>query len=481
MPLLSSSSTSKLDAILSEYRLLADSSPTELRKKIPSEEIWRFFIDGHKQKQGRGLSNNELFVEQPQPFFWGLFYKAPIDLTVNEYVKTIEKATHPWDSALNHVLWTNDWSLNEDERNKYTLRDLLNLDKAWLPFEQNEPGYLKALYTAFTRIFDFSEEITVDFIKTLHQLATQEVALNNFKEKGVDKKGAFRFSDTGSFGLATSNFSPDGLQELVERLETGSPETYKNNIYISFYFGAGTRFNINHDFIVTLKELQTKTTELKDVDLEIFRKFSANTLAFRYIQKTLKSLIHTKTNAEIATVLYKEAQRCGMGITMELKSTQPDKSNETLESEMHTLIANYQTAISKALSAEDKLLAIISFIQTCEQLHPFIDGNCRVFCMLLLNHLLLRNGFPLVILDDPNRLDGFSTQEIMNELLQGMSNTLDLIKNGVLYDIRTSAVISMLESKYFLSQLDYFRTAVNIEEEARTELASSCSTPTCSL
>lgn len=57
-----------------------------------------------------------------------------------------------------------------------------------------------------------------------------------------------------------------------------------------------------------------------------------------------------------------------------------------------------------------------------------IDGNCRTICMVLLNSLLMRYGFPPSLMDDPNKFDGFSIEELVNLVKQGMTRTQELCK-----------------------------------------------------
>lgn len=446
-------SSHRINKILSKYQQIANSSPIELRMNIPSSELWRFFIDGEIQKLGRELLKQGLFASYSKAD--SFLEQTELDFTVSEYITFMEEGDL-FGSELKTVLTENDWILNEQECNTYTLRDILNLDQAWIPFERNEPGYLKALYKAFSRIFDLSNEITTDFILELHKLATQEVKLDSFNKKSkenvfINKKGEFRFGDLSYFGVCPDNFSRNGFHELIMQWKKNCLQ----DISIGIYFNTGFYFEVNHKFFTKLEDIQKCNTNIP------------------YPQ--LKKLLRAKNDLEVSDALYRMAQSQHHGnyikYDMYLQSRQSENTNEVLNNKVKDLITIYQDNISKAKSAEEKLLVIISFIQSCEQLHPFFDGNCRVFCMLLLNHLLIKNGFPLVILDDPNKLDGFSKKEIMNELIKGMENTFKLIENHTLYDVNTNDVIQLLESKeYFSNLLNYFREATQIEDEARDSL-----------
>lgn len=68
---------------------------------------------------------------------------------------------------------------------------------------------------------------------------------------------------------------------------------------------------------------------------------------------------------------------------------------------------------------------IAELCQSLEQLHPFPDGNCRTFGVILLNHLLVRHGLPMSMLDDPNILDGWSLDEVVKEIKKGQKNVAE--------------------------------------------------------
>jgi len=51
-------------------------------------------------------------------------------------------------------------------------------DQGWIPFENTEENYLMALGTAFNElVMDFNNDITTDYVLTLHQYATQDVKI----------------------------------------------------------------------------------------------------------------------------------------------------------------------------------------------------------------------------------------------------------------------------------------------------------------
>lgn len=119
------------------------------------------------------------------------------------------------------------------------------------------------------------------------------------------------------------------------------------------------------------------------------------------------------------------------------------------------IIKSYNTLMPKLSLSIDKLHCIVKTIRDLKQLHMFVDGNCRTFCMLLLQHLLINNGFPFCILSDPNRFDTCSLDELAISVLEGMENYFNLIRDGELFDVKTDHILELLEQlgeKHFLRQ-----------------------------
>lgn len=104
----------------------------------------------------------------------------------------------------------------------------------------------------------------------------------------------------------------------------------------------------------------------------------------------------------------------------ELRLEVPKLSSEEIEKIATIAIDQYGTNITLASEPIEKLRSIIEFIVNLERMHPFADANTRTFSMLLLNRELIRQGFSPTILYDPNRMAGYSVDELMNEVTQGM-------------------------------------------------------------
>ncbi len=84
------------------------------------------------------------------------------------------------------------------------------------------------------------------------------------------------------------------------------------------------------------------------------------------------------------------------------------------------------------MTSDDKLFAIALAVQSLERIHPFSDVNCRTFCMVFLNSLLIQNNFLPALIDDPNKFDGYDSLSLVHLIKEGIQRTKTLenyIKN----------------------------------------------------
>lgn len=78
----------------------------------------------------------------------------------------------------------------------------------------------------------------------------------------------------------------------------------------------------------------------------------------------------------------------------------------------------YQSQINATAEDKTKLHIIAETCQTLDQLHLFNDANIRTI-YLLLNQMLVQNGFPRTALKNPNIIDCFSISELIDNIMQG--------------------------------------------------------------
>ena len=99
-------------------------------------------------------------------------------------------------------------------------------------------------------------------------------------------------------------------------------------------------------------------------------------------------------------------------------------NNEELPEIINGLFETYYQNISTASTDDEKLEHIVRLCRALEILHAFSDGNQRTIAFALLNKLLLENGFPPAILEDPFMFDGlYSVSEMVKRIREGIDFT----------------------------------------------------------
>ena len=358
--------------------------------------------------------------------------------------------------------------------------DGIRQQDGWLPFEKNEPGYFKAMFKAFQEIFDFTTPVEVGFIKKLHRIALDGVENTNYEDDYINGPGEFRADDhrRGGTCICSSNVTLDGLYDALDD---------PSHAFLQFsieYFDFNYRRKVIDINNTTLKLLRSKREEFSDskqitsVELSgIINQFcEEGYLAYLKWEKELAfeifaCLSRTDNHRDTATGIYgliASDKFWRENYSFLLRSIQVNgNSASLLNEELKKIINTFNRSIMNKANPDLKLSAIIGFVQACEQLHPFSDANCRVFCMLLLNHLCMRHGFPPVILDDPNRFDGYSKSELMVEVIKGMQNTLALATHAPLYGYHTESCVATLMQKNKTDDLLHFEYLRTTEAENR--------------
>lgn len=460
-------SIDNLHLILSDYQKIARQDPMKIRLAIPSDEIWRFFINGNEQEKGRGISEIKE-LKNIRPSFFKFFNRNLNAYTVEQYA---EKAEDKLEFKIKLVGYG--WDLNKKECQEFTLSDLIHMDRGWLPYERTEPGYLMALYSAFQEIFDVTCKLDCAFIKKLHKKSLNQVKETGYKHhQNSEQPGAFRRFGYASFRVDGTNLTANGLAELLN----------KKNPYMFIEIDCCVgHLLINDAFLNNIRKNYRKLSFSELLSSLIAKNYIPGEFDYHMTNIAVKKLISNlfdqlskaTNNAEAAKYLYDFIilNKDNDHFIINIISLQKKNIEVTLYKEMEKLIDKYNRCINMAKKPESKLLAIISFIQSCEQLHPFADGNGRTFCTLLLNHLLLRNGFPPAMLNDPNQFDGYSKLELLDAVIMGMENCMTLIKEKKLFNIKTSDIVDFLSSKdYLKNNLQYYHKAIAIEDIFRKKL-----------
>lgn len=483
--------------ILEVYEKLAKKDPCVLRDLIPSDEVWRFFIDGYRQQAD--LKQAEIVFDN---------YDSTVDQSMYEYLVTIfghdeDEVNEALDGLYDMIANEMEFKLSREDFDRLTVRQIVELDKAWISFELREPGYLKALYKSFDAIFNFKEDISVELINFLHKNATENVKNTNYdmdaeSELEQDVKGEFRNSAVVSFGVSESNSNLIGINELLDknddeihfvqlfgdnRLRLGSVENIKYILEFTKKWSKSgddqhAKMKLILDDLVPLCHFDEISL---DVIIKIYNEseISDSTSVINICKSVTQFFGNDRKidNAKLAK--YLDFAKIDGDIRV-MSYQFDDDVSDSLEQRMQVYVDTYKSSIKNANNPIDKLIAIVTFVRDCEQSHPYADGNCRTLCMLLLNHLLMRNGFPPAILDNPNRFDCCSIKGLLAEVVGGMKNTLTLIQDKKIYDISTKDFVTFLEKSagdeknkaksFFVEMLKDFKSAVDVENNNRVSL-----------
>lgn len=144
----------------------------------------------------------------------------------------------------------------------------------------------------------------------------------------------------------------------------------------------------------------------------------------------------------------------------------PHMSHDQIKKEVELSIKQYHRAIKKSKTDDQKLDAMINFVQKLERLHPFSDGNCRTLVMLTLNRELIRNGFPPAMFDNPNRFDFFSKAQLKDEIKKGW----EIAKQ---YQVRAALLPSFQKLYEYAVKLTNKRTFTELFKSQKSQKLSA--------
>jgi prophage maintenance system killer protein len=111
---------------------------------------------------------------------------------------------------------------------------------------------------------------------------------------------------------------------------------------------------------------------------------------------------------------------------------QNGNSDGNIEKSINKAVADYNRDIenlSENPSIKDRVRIIVKLIVELERLHPFADGNGRVFVNGLLNWLLIKNGLPPAVFEEPNIFDAYSIEQLVEATFEAMRVSLIFDEN----------------------------------------------------
>lgn len=333
--------------------------------------------------------------------------------------------------------------------------------EGWRGFEEREPGYLAGMKKAFLHMLaTYEEDLSVDLVKAFHRHATQKV------DMGLEDHLCGKFRDHNVyFGLGETNQSEQGMLSVLHYIRGGKAIS-QDIALVRLRAGNGVldeqaHFNPNYEddeeeyqYSVDLSIHEVINQHTIDYVLKTFKEYLQRRYADRldidndnlvmeqfakYIHRYYKDL-SIQSCQTMYWVYNEESEEPEIA---ELVVPMPkEKISDYLTEKMQCILDEYHTALIQLASSDtadkiDKCLTII--VKCCQQLewlHPFADGNCRTFGMILLNRLLIENNFYPCIMDDPNQLDCFSINELVEAIKQGMRNFATIYSTPV-RDLKT--------------------------------------------
>ena len=403
-----------LKEVLELFQDVFNSNPLAILASIPKAEYWRFFINFNDQdiRDSIAVALNECDDKD-------------LDLPMEQFID----AHCEWGEFLKEE------GYNVEKHGTFSFREYSNLQRGWAPYEDREPGYLKGLIAAFnfmlhSHLNNQPEQPSIDFIKHIHLLAAGDVKKTNYdiNDELAGVPGEFRkIPDYVTYQLSINNMSFNGLCELAKKIS----EQHLPLIFIV------KNPDLERDDQIPLCRVNTpeKSIPLGEIYLgDILGEPDkyAHILSEIY-ERFGNSPANDQDNLFLGSMLAVDPQ-------------------EAMTKSLNFLLQTYQYALYHADTPEEKLTAIVTFVQDCDQLHPFIDVNIRSFVFILLNHLLIMNGFPPSIMHDPNHFDGFSVAELVKEVIHGMKIVLAMATHEIEFEYTTDMLFAELseeEKKYF--------------------------------
>ena len=320
------------------------------------------------------------------------------------------------------------------------------IENGWLGFEDREPGYLLAMMKAFQILLNSSDDLN-KVIKTIHLTTTEFVKRTNYDQDSIEKKGSYRrlngiVSKITGCPIGSENNSEKGLREVLNKINNTSSKGFMPVLAIHYPNDSAKLSYIVPDSVHSMGSIPSQHVEAET-------------------QKMLTNLLDTKNVLLIFTYLALDSNKAlkenGIGVS------------ESVEFEMTNLINTYHNSIKNASSDYEKVKAIIEFVQECERFHPFFDANTRVFSMIIKNYLFIQNGFPPMICDsNPNRICGYSCDELIPDYIESMKKTLNLARGIEPNEMRTDEIVSKLSAKDKTYFNEFVELARKFQQRVRT-------------
>ena len=144
--------------------------------------------------------------------------------------------------------------------------------------------------------------------------------------------------------------------------------------------------------------------DLNKEEVKLLRKVGQTSQQISHKLSLNKEMTHLSKKKQIALIKQKALAK-HPDITVQAYEKILTRLHYCLYDEIQEVLNQlYKQLNSKIeMTSDDKLFAIALAVQSLERIHPFSDVNCRTFCMVFLNSLLIQNNFLPALIDDPNK------------------------------------------------------------------------------
>lgn len=295
-------------------------------------------------------------------------------------------------------------------------KQLIPAEIAVEEWEAREPNSLEGVMHAYAYLLPLIEEnkiFCIEDIKTIHTLCMQNVVTTPYNMEKTAKIplagevrgfGKWRGGLFGRFALTVQTYSEQGLIELLQSHDTG--DCHCENFS---HIPTDLSEILQHLKKYGCYEVSGYRAKFSWEDLrEITQAFENQAPLSAYeIRYNLRQALSSSEIESSQLIIDRELARWQHNFI--------DKLNE--------VFATFYQELHRAHNDDEKLTAIVNVVRKLEIMHPFWDGNCRTFCIILLNALLMQNGFAPCLFDDPNKFDGYSISELVTLVKEGIERT----------------------------------------------------------
>lgn len=240
------------------------------------------------------------------------------------------------------------------------------------------PGYLQSVSRAlYYNLLTINQPLTADLILGLHGVAYHK----------QDAHFIGKFVEESRFSITLKDITQDGLAELIEHIRLKKTPTR----FLELIYPANEDIN-----------------DLGDLNPNAYAKYPEMDPLGHF------KLDENKTSSELAERMLQLMKKREKLVFLRTSTI------DQVFNQINEYIETYHQEISEAKDDnEKKLAAIVKLIHYMHIYHPFGDGNGRTFIFILLNKLLIMNGFTPSIVQDPALFSCWSVSELVKEVKEG--------------------------------------------------------------